>query len=282
LLTAVFYSTAPESAHKRFRQEAKELLGLNVLTINAILKEVAGEIDAAAEYFGLHIPPTKSVMEILQEANLNLGRLNLTYEELNRQLIQQKIELEKLTAELKHKNTLLENQVNNDFLTELANHRHFQSTLEQELNRSARNAEIVSLLMLDIDWFKKINDSYGHLAGDFVLREFCAITRQIIRDYDFPARYGGEEFAIILPSTTPDNARIVAEKIREHTEKYVFNAGQQTEIRITVSIGVASARPAYTTIKKFEFIGWADEALYQAKNKGRNRVVCHQSARRVA
>jgi two-component system, cell cycle response regulator len=272
LLVGVFFSATPETSHKRFRQEAEELLGLNGLTIDTILKEVAGEIDAAAEYFGLNLPPTKSVMEILQEANLKLGQLNLTYEELNRELTENKIILEKMAAELAHKNHLLETQLRYDHLTEVANRKHFKKTLDQELNRATRNGEIISLLLIDIDWFKKVNDTHGHLAGDFVLKEFCAITQKNIRDYDLLARYGGEEFAVILPGTSPENALLVAEKIRKNTEEHDFQDGRLS-IRITVSIGIASVRPSHRPATQFEVIGWADKALYQAKNKGRNRVI---------
>lgn len=273
LVAEIFYSTAPEAAHRRFRQQAKELLGFGVLIINSILQEVSGEIDAAAAHFGLHMPPSKSVVEILQEANFKLSQLNLTYEELNQQLLAHKRELEKVTAELQRKNTQLENQINTDFLTEVANHRNFQSTLDQELNRATRKSEIVSLLMVDIDWFKNVNDTYGHLVGDFVLKKFCECIQGILRNYDLLARYGGEEFAIILPDTGPEKAKIVAEKIRRGIENEVFSDGL-IDIRITVSIGVASVRPSYAAVKKFEFINWADQALYQAKQNGRNRVVC--------
>jgi len=277
LMVAIFYSTTPELAHKRFRKEAKELFGLDVLAINAVLKQVANEIDASAEYFGLNIPPTKSVAEILQEANARLNQLNLSYEELNRELIKSKKELEQLTAELKHKNTLLRNLANVDHLTEIANHRCFQTILVRELNRSARNEGAISLLMMDIDWFKKVNDTWGHLTGDQILKEFCRITKKIIRDYDLLARYGGEEFIAILPETAPEDAVTVAEKIRKNIENHVFNDGT-VDIRITVSIGVVSAHPAVGEIKKQTFIGYADEALYQAKRNGRNRVIRHQLA----
>lgn len=273
LLTGVFFSATPETSHKRFRQEAKKLLGFNAPTINTILKEVGGDIDAAAEYFGLNLPPTKSVMEILQEANLKLGQLNLTYEELNRELIENKIALEKMAAELAHKNHLLETQLHFDHQTEVANHKHFRKTLEQELNRAIRDGGILSLLLIDIDWFKKVNDTHGHLAGDFVLREFCVVTQKIIRDYDLLSRYGGEEFTVILPGTGPDNALVVAEKIRKKIEGHHFDDGQ-LRIRITVSIGAASVRPSHSPVTQFELIDWADKALYQAKNKGRNMVIC--------
>jgi len=276
LLAGVFCSGAPEVAHKEFRRQSKELLDFNVLTINTILKEVAGEIDAAAEYFGVNLPPTKSVVEILQEANLKLGLLNLSYEELNRQLIQSKLALEKMAAELAHKNHLLETRLRYDNLTEVANVHHFRNTLEQELNRATRDGGILSLLLLDIDWFKKVNDEYGHLAGDFVLKEFSAITVKILRDYDLLARYGGEEFAVILPATGPEQALIVAEKIRRNAEEHHFNDGQ-VAIRITISIGTASARPSFDQVSQTDLIDWADKALYQAKKTGRNRVACYQT-----
>lgn len=277
LLARVFYSTSPDKAHSQFCRDANELLGLDEPTIDAILLEVVGEIDAAAEYFGLKIPPTKSVMEILQEANVNLSLLNLTYEELNRKLKENKIALEKLAAELAHKNHLLEVQLHRDYLTEVANHRHFQTILEQELNRASRDGGTLSLLMIDIDWFKKVNDTYGHLAGDFVLKEFCVITGKNIRGYDLLARYGGEEFAVILPGATQENALCAAEKIRKRAEEHLFKDNQHS-IRITVSIGVASVRPAAECVSQFEFISRADEALYQAKGNGRNRVACYDSA----
>jgi diguanylate cyclase (GGDEF)-like protein len=272
LIVSIFYSTTPEIAHKRFRKEAKELLGLDVLTINTVLKQVADQIDASAEYFGLNIPPTKSVADILQEANARLNQLNLSYEELNRELIKSKRELELLTAELKHKNGLLRNLANVDHLTEIANHRCFQTILDQELNRSTRNEGAISLLMMDIDRFKKVNDTWGHLTGDQILKELCSITKKIIRDYDLLARYGGEEFIAILPATAPEEAVIIAEKIRENIENHVFNDGT-VDIRITVSIGVVSAHPAEGEIKKQTLISYADKALYQAKRTGRNRVI---------
>ncbi|WP_456385221.1 sensor domain-containing diguanylate cyclase [Desulfolithobacter sp.] len=275
LLVKILYCTSPEDYHRQFRSEARKLLGLKALAINTILKKVHNHIDKAADYFGLKIPPTKSVEEILQEANLRLSLLNMSYEEMNRELISSKMALEKLTRELEHKNKLLENLANIDGLTEVHNHRYFQNFLDQEINRSIRNEGVVSILLLDIDHFKQFNDNYGHQTGDFILKELCRVIKEQIREYDLLARYGGEEFIIVLPETGPEEAVAVAEKLRQAVEAYPFDDGTNV-YRVTISIGVASAKPSGRDFKKNEFIGLADEALYEAKNKGRNQVVLYR------
>jgi diguanylate cyclase (GGDEF)-like protein len=271
LLSNIFYSDTPEQYHKQFRNEAKQLLGLKVLGVNTVLKMIDKVIEQSAQYFGIKINPVKSVAEILQEANLRLSLINLSYEEMNRELIKSKMELEKLTEELAQKNRLLENLANIDGLTEINNHRFFQNFLDSEINRSIRNDRFLSLLLADIDHFKKFNDTYGHQTGDFILKEFCRITKEVIREYDLIARYGGEEFAFVLPETAQEEALLVAEKLRKTTEEYTFDDGTNT-YRVTISIGVACARPAGHEFKKNDFIKLADDALYEAKNSGRNRV----------
>ena len=279
LLAELFYSDSPEHYHKQFRNEAKQLLGLKVLGVNTVLKMIDKAIDQSAEYFGIRINPVKSVAEILQEANLRLSLINLSYEEMNRELIKSKMELEKLTEELAQKNRLLENLANIDGLTEINNHRFFQNFLDSEINRSIRNDRPLSLLLADIDHFKKFNDTYGHQTGDFILKEFCRVIKGIIREYDLIARYGGEEFAFVLPETTQQEALVVAEKIRQTTADYVFDDGTNS-YQVTISVGVASAFPARHEFDKNLFIGMADEALYEAKHSGRNRVSLGSSTRK--
>ena len=278
-LTNIFYSDTPEVYHKQFRTGAKELLGLKVLAINTILKQVDKVIDQSAQFFGIHIKPVKSVAEILQEANLRLSLINLSYEEVNRELVKSKMALEKLTEELAQKNRLLENLANIDGLTEVNNHRFFQNFLDAEINRSIRNERTLSLLLADIDHFKKFNDTYGHQTGDFILKEFCRVTKSIIREYDLIARYGGEEFVFVLPETEPEEAKAVAEKLRQAVDDYSFDDGKIT-YHVTISIGFASARPGEGEFNKNEFIALADEALYDAKNSGRNRVAMHSSKKK--
>jgi two-component system, cell cycle response regulator len=271
LLANLFYSDTPEQYHKRFRNEAKQLLGLKVLGVNTVLKMIDKVVDQSAQFFGITMNPVKSVAEILQEANLRLSLINLSYEEMNRELIKSKMELEKLTEELAQKNRLLENLANIDGLTEINNHRFFQNFLDSEINRAIRNDRFLSLLLADIDHFKKFNDTYGHQTGDFILKEFCRITKEVIREYDLIARYGGEEFAFVLPEASQEEALIVAEKLRKTTEEYTFDDGTNT-YRVTISIGVACARPSGQEFNKNDFIKLADDALYEAKNSGRNRV----------
>jgi diguanylate cyclase (GGDEF)-like protein len=191
---------------------------------------------------------------------------------MNKELISAKIALENLTKELEEKNRIFEELVNFDGLTGLYNHRYFHVVLEQEINRAIRNEEELSLILVDIDYFKKINDKYGHLVGDFVLKAFSNLLRTSLRDYETVARYGGEEFAIILVNTDLDGAITVAEKIRSQLLSSAFR-DKIRSYEITASFGIACAKPASEkSFSKNDFIDKADQALYLAKKNGRNRV----------
>jgi diguanylate cyclase (GGDEF)-like protein len=158
-----------------------------------------------------------------------------------------------------------------DSLTGVYNRRTFKELAEPQLSRSRRAHLPVSLLLLDLDHFKRINDTYGHLAGDDVLREFSRLVREGLRKEDLLARYGGEEFVVLLPGTGAAAAQVSAERIREDVAARQLDANGHL-VRVTVSIGVASE--AGDTLPSLEaMLGRADEALYQAKNQGRNKVV---------
>jgi two-component system cell cycle response regulator len=159
-----------------------------------------------------------------------------------------------------------------DGLTGLTNVRHFREQAQREHSRARRHNDPYTILMMDIDHFKKINDVHGHPAGDTVLREMAAIFREAVRLTDIPARYGGEEFVVLLPRTRLPEATIVGERIREAVERKVF-AAPSPMIRCTVSVGIADYLPGTEGTEK-TVIGRADEALYSAKRAGRNRVVC--------
>jgi len=157
-----------------------------------------------------------------------------------------------------------------DGLTQVYNKRYFLEVLEREISRGHRYGRDLSLIMFDIDHFKKVNDTFGHLAGDYVLKHLASVIKERIRREDIMARYGGEEFAIVLPEIDNYNARQFAEKIRRIVERTTFKF-EDTKIPITISIGVASATPDITGPN--EFIKISDENLYEAKRRGRNCVV---------
>jgi len=126
--------------------------------------------------------------------------------------------------------------------------------------------------MLDVDHFKSINDKYGHVFGDFILRSCAQIIQQTLRSSDLIARYGGEEFGIIMPYTDLDGAVKLMERVRKQVEGNIFN-GEGESCRITVSIGIAAGQP---NLGATEIVKLADRALYLAKENGRNQVVCDE------
>ena len=160
-----------------------------------------------------------------------------------------------------------------DSITKLYLNRYFHLRLEEEVARSRRYNSTISLLMLDIDHFKNVNDTYGHQQGDAVLKGVSRIIRKNVRNTDIPARYGGEEFAVILPETTIADAKTVADRIRSDIAKYDFQSITygQPPVKCTISIGIASF--PLNAESKESLIRKADSALYEAKNGGRNQVV---------
>lgn len=162
-----------------------------------------------------------------------------------------------------------------DALTGLNNRRQFETRLKQEVSNSKRNNIPLCCMMLDVDYFKKVNDTYGHAAGDCVLRGVSEIIKTEIREYDIACRYGGEEFFIILPQTNIKEASLVAQRLRkviEETKMDISEAGVAdiSYIKVTTSIGICTYE---STMTPNEFAQKADKALYEAKTTGRNRVI---------
>lgn len=158
-----------------------------------------------------------------------------------------------------------------DPLTGAANRRALNAELDRTLARATRTGQPVALLMVDIDWFKRVNDSWGHQAGDAVLAELVRRMQDRLRQYDLLARFGGEEFVVLLPDTTLEGARAVAEDIRRAVAGEPFVVAGR-EIPVTVSVGVTALRPITVTGAADRLIGASDRALYAAKQGGRNRV----------
>jgi len=163
-----------------------------------------------------------------------------------------------------------------DPLTGLANRRHFRAVLEREIDVVARSGEPALLLMVDIDHFKNINDTYGHVAGDLVLQAIGKCLAGCIRPMDTVARYGGEEFAVVLPNCLVSVGQAVAERIRQTVESLTIRIGPSASVRATISVGGAYA-PEWVRSTAALWIERADGFLYRAKADGRNRVcIDHQ------
>ena len=170
-------------------------------------------------------------------------------------------------------NLVLQRLMNSDGLTGLSNRRHFDEYLELEWRRAQREQTQMSLLMIDVDYFKAFNDSFGHLDGDEALRKVAETIRESSsRPSDLPARYGGEEFALVLPNTSQGGARLVAEKLRQTVAglKIPHNMPGEGAV-LTVSIGVSTVIPQQGSNCR-DLISAADKGLYSAKNSGRNQV----------
>jgi diguanylate cyclase (GGDEF)-like protein len=158
-----------------------------------------------------------------------------------------------------------------DGLTKIYNHRFFQELFEKEFKRASRYNTMFSLIMLDIDLFKRINDTYGHLYGDEILKEMAVLVKGCLRTMDILARYGGEEFAVLLPETDLEDAVLTADRIRMAVENHDFPASKGKPVNVTVSQGVTSF-PSSGIEKRSDLVAKADAALYEAKEAGRNCV----------
>lgn len=164
-----------------------------------------------------------------------------------------------------------------DYLTGLLNRRAFLERLERELNRCQREASPMGIIIMDIDHFKKVNDNYGHQAGDLVLQELSTTLVTLCRVYDFIGRYGGEEFIVCLPGADKWNTYQIAERMRSIVEnKNTFLPGKGSPVSVTASFGIASLEPGQRK-NADRLINEADEALYRAKDQGRNQVVMYIS-----
>lgn len=237
-----------------------------IITSHAALESAVAALKSGA--YDYIFKPFEDLDQITGVVARAMEKIRLLHK--NKQLVQN---LERANLELELSKEMFRDLAIRDGLTGLFNHRHFQDLLEMEINRAERYSRNLCLVMLDVDNFKIYNDTHGHPEGDVLLKSLAEILLDRIRDVDTAARYGGEEFAILLPETSLEKGRIVAEDIRKCVEKSPFKGAESQPLgKVTVSLGVAEfpgdGKDGKSLIKK------ADEALYQAKNGGRNLVVC--------
>ncbi len=228
----------------------KELVDIPILLLTShdeVAKKIKGLEQGASDYVTKPFSPDELLARVKVQLKIKILQDNL--KESNQRLLEM-------------------SQI--DPLTGLFNRRHMMTTLEAELDRSNRISSPFALVMVDLDHFKKVNDTYGHQQGDVVLKSTSWEIQEQLRQYDSASRFGGEEFVLLLPETSLEEAVNVAERLRQAISKIQFS-GSVADLKITASLGVAAI--PHKKIKTTEdLIRHADIALYQAKNNGRNRV----------
>src|SRR3990167_4880523 len=240
-----------------------DLVSVQIGRINHVVQRVGeGQLDERVD-----VERSGILRPLATGINAMVARIATTQEELQQQITQ-------ATQELRDQKDAAELAARTDSLTGVASRRAFSEAAEAEMQRALRYRSELSLLMMDLDHFKVVNDTHGHVTGDAVLVSFAQTVQQLVRKVDLVARLGGEEFVVLLPNITADQATALAERIREAVyNSHLLVDGQP--LQFSVSIGVAQFDR-----RELSLTGWlarADAALYQAKAQGRNRVVLEMS-----
>ncbi|MCC8189023.1 MAG: diguanylate cyclase [Planctomycetes bacterium] len=259
---------ARESKLAEILAELRELM-LRLTEIIATTNNATGEVSenfekAKKTLENLEADPTANLGQLKNVILSEIDKMVKSNEELKQQLQQAQSGINTQKQEIDQ----LKSKVKVDTLTRLLNRAAFDEVLKSVFIKWRRTREVFSLLMLDVDHFKQINDSYGHIHGDRLLMEIAIKIRENTRDRDFPARYGGEEFAVIFPDTAADEALVIGTRIREAIERTHFQV-DHNPIRITISGGIAQSGVCPTPL---DLIDVADKALYRSKELGRNRI----------
>nr|WP_199729144.1 diguanylate cyclase [Corallococcus sp. CA053C] len=286
LLPQLVRSLGPEDFTLRHARSGPEVLGLTREVDGVLL--VAGEGDAQQTHALLEAltppePAPRSAVVLLappEARDLRLAALGRGAEsvvtpwdpEELRLRVSRSLEIHSRWKHLHSQVEELRRLSVTDGLTQVHNHRYFQERLREEFRRSQRYDESLSLILVDLDHFKDINDAHGHSTGDRVLREVAASLQHSVRETDLVARYGGEEFAVLLPCTHLPGALTVAERVRRGVSELL--AGPDANLRVTASLGVSSF-PHRSILSPEQLLLTADEALYRAKREGRDRICLH-------
>jgi diguanylate cyclase (GGDEF)-like protein len=256
------------------KETAFESLGISHDELEALMYRVDTQMDeiSGALEIGASRPNTYS--NLLEEAHIALGNIVGEQERLLRELEAAKLESQKLAEQLRVANNKLLGEARTDSLTGLANRRQLGEFLRQELDRSSRYSHSLSLLFVDIDNFKSINDQYGHLEGDAALRSLAGVLTRAVRTSDLVTRFGGEEFVIALVETDREDAMPIAERVRRSVEESSICRDREGRgIHLTVSVGVATYEAKAKKSKAEILLRDADQAMYHAKTIGKNRSV---------
>jgi diguanylate cyclase (GGDEF)-like protein len=251
---------------------ALQRAGIDPARAQEVLDRIPSLVTEAASAFQRAVPVQQKLGQLLVDANRILFQMNRNYEGMLRRLESLLKEKEDLTQKLQTANEQLATLAATDSLTGLLNKRSLEEALARDLARADRAQEHLGLVMLDVDFFKKVNDTHGHQVGDEVLKAVSHVVASSLRSGDVAARYGGEEFVTVLPGSDAEGATLVAERIRKRLEQTEIKTSKGV-LKVTASFGAASVRGPDCRGAAKDLIARADAALYEAKRTGRNRVV---------
>ncbi len=276
-MASVFSAEDKEAALRECRIRIHVAFGLTADRVDQVLELIPQGVEEAAQSLGLRVQNQPALEDIMAEANRRLVKENLSYQELTWRLKKAVAENERLVEQLKEANRALEQIAYYDALTGLVNRRRFHEVFPAEIARHSRNSQPLSFVMLDLDHFKRINDSYGHPFGDTVLQSVASVLKEVLRATDIKVRVGGEELCIILPETDVKLAKQTTERVRAAIAGMKLQTSR-SQVPVTASFGGCTWRGAVRSRDGIErvtkrLIDRADVALYEAKRSGRNRVV---------
>jgi len=259
---------------------ALKMLQANLRHMTWQTKMIAsGDFTQRVEFMGEFSQSFNAMVMQLDQTLKELVRKETELRQVNEELLKEITIRKQTEAALRENEEALRLLAITDSLTGLYNRRHFNKLAEDEISRALRYSRPLSVSMFDIDFFKRVNDTFGHTTGDMVLKMVAIITKEMIRTTDIPARYGGEEFIVLLPETAVAGAATVAERLRKRIEDTAVQA-ENCPITITVSFGVSdylgktNSKPHERVLS--EFVANADRAMYASKNAGRNRVTVYE------
>jgi diguanylate cyclase (GGDEF)-like protein len=271
IASSVYYGNKSTEKVNMLKRLLKDRLHATEGEVNAFIDSIAEKTVDILTSFDIDAVDVKPYSKIVHDALEEAGELNMTRDQLVMGLREERKKTERLSRELRNSNEKLRMLANKDGLTGIYNHRFFQELLDRELERAERYSRNLSLVMLDIDNFRKINEDHGYPQGDIVLRAVAELFQQLIRKPDTVVRYGGEEFAIVLPEADIRGAIALAERLRQMVERLEIKVEGHV-VKVTVSAGITMYEPQKNIKSRARLIETAVTALHYSKMTGRNKL----------
>jgi two-component system, cell cycle response regulator len=272
----IFYLGKKTESIKRFTEGCQRLLGISADDSDQLLQHIHPQLMEVAAYFDIAVGSGKTYEEILSMVNEEIVNITISNEAIKHHLTQAFDRERAMATKLEEANRNLQILASKDSLTGLYNRQFLNELLVKEWARSERYGYSLSLIMADIDDFKKINDCYGHQAGDIALIKIAGVLSENLRKDDCLARYGGEEFLFVLPQSNLKAACNAAERFRRAVSELIIPLDMDQLLTFNISCGVATAYPERKEENINSLIQKADKALYEAKRLGKNRVISYE------